>query len=57
VKPVPGRRGQAPRRCRDADIRFLLDVIVGTVFQRAVINARSEVDGLDEAILDLVLAR
>jgi AcrR family transcriptional regulator len=47
-------RGDLPP---DADIPFLLDVIVGTVFQRAVINARSEMDGLDEAILDLVLAR
>jgi AcrR family transcriptional regulator len=47
-------RGDLPP---DADIPFLLDVIVGTVFQRAVINAQSETDGLDEAILDLVLAR
>jgi hypothetical protein len=47
-------RGDLPP---DADIPFLLDVIVGTVFQRAVINAQSETDGLDDAILDLVLAR
>jgi hypothetical protein len=47
-------RGDLPP---DADIPFLLDVIVGTVFQRAVINARSEADGLDEAILDLVLGQ
>jgi AcrR family transcriptional regulator len=47
-------RGDLPP---DADIPFLLDVIVGTVFQRAVINARSEMEGLDEAILDVVLDR
>lgn len=47
-------RGDLPP---DADVPFLLDVIVGTVFQRAVINARSETGGLDEAILGLVLGR
>jgi hypothetical protein len=47
-------RGDLPP---DADVPFLLDVIVGTVFQRAVINARSGMDGLDEAIVDLVLGR
>jgi AcrR family transcriptional regulator len=47
-------RGDLPP---DADVPFLLDLIVGTVFQRAVINARSETGGLDEAILSLVLGR
>lgn len=41
----------------DADLLFLLDMIVGTVFQRAVILGGADADGLEEAILGLVLDR
>jgi AcrR family transcriptional regulator len=47
-------RGDLPA---DADAQFLLDVIVGTVFQRAIINAIPATDGLPAAIVDLVLDR
>jgi hypothetical protein len=39
----------------DTDVSFLLDVIVGTVFQRTVINAIPATDGLPQAIVALVL--
>ena len=47
-------RGDLPA---DTDVQFLLDVIVGTVFQRIVINAIPATDGLPPAIVDLVLDR
>jgi len=45
-------RGDLPP---DTDVAFLLDVIVGTVFQRAVINVARVTDRLDEALVRLVL--
>lgn len=47
-------RGDLPP---EADVPFLLDVIVGTVFQRAVINAAADTDGLGQALVGLVLGR
>jgi AcrR family transcriptional regulator len=46
-------RGDLPA---ETDVPFLLDVIVGTVFQRTVINAVPAADGLPAAIVDLVLS-
>lgn len=47
-------RGDLPP---ESDVLFLLDVIVGTVFQRAVILTGADTDGLGQAILGLVLER
>lgn len=47
-------RGDLPP---ETDVSFLLEMIVGTVFQWAVIVARPDTDGLEEAILSLVLDR
>lgn len=47
-------RGDLPP---DTDVAFVLDVIVGTVFQRTVVNAAQATDRLDEAIVQLALGR
>jgi AcrR family transcriptional regulator len=45
-------RGDLPP---DLDVEFTLDVIVGVAFQRTLVTAEPMTEGLDEAILDLVL--
>jgi AcrR family transcriptional regulator len=40
----------------EADLALLLDVLVGTVFQRTVTVASPAVDGLDEQLVDLIMA-
>ncbi len=45
-------RGDLPP---DTDIQFTLDVIVGVVFQRTLTLAQPMTDGLEQAILKLVL--
>ena len=39
----------------DTDVQFLLDVVVGTVFQRTLVVREPMIDGLAEQILSLVL--
>lgn len=39
----------------DSDLSLLLDVIVGTVFQRAVTVAEPDVEGLETSLVDLIL--
>lgn len=46
-------RGDLPP---DTDIQFILDVIVGVVFQRTLVMAQPMTEGLEQRILDLVLA-
>jgi len=46
------QRGDLPP---DSDPTFLLNVIVGTVFQCTVVPASPMLDGLEEGLLDLVL--
>ena len=41
----------------ESDVPFMLDMMVGTVFQRVVILSGADADGLEEAILGLVLDR
>lgn len=45
-------RGDLPS---DTDVQFILDVIVGTIFQRTLTMASPMVAGLDIAIVDLIL--
>ena len=46
-------RGDLPS---DADLSLLLDILVGTVFQRTVTSGALNVTGLDESLIDLILA-
>lgn len=63
VYPWRESAGEALTRARDrgaispdADLALLLDVLVGTVFQRTVTVASPAIDGLDEQLIDLILA-
>ncbi len=47
-------RGDLPA---STDIVFALDVIVGAVFQRTLVVAQPMIEGLDQAIIDLILPR
>ena len=40
-----------------ADLHFLLDVIVGTVFQRTLVMKEPMIDGLKKNLLGVILAR
>ncbi|MCP4303389.1 MAG: TetR/AcrR family transcriptional regulator [bacterium] len=46
-------RGDLPA---DTDIVFTLDVIVGTVFQRTLVVAQPQTEGLSRSIIDLLIA-
>lgn len=47
-------RGDLPA---DTDVQFILNVIVGTVFQCTITPATAMTEGLEDALLDLVLSR
>jgi hypothetical protein len=46
-------RGDLPA---DTDIAFALDVIVGTVFQRTLVVAQPQTEGLSRSIIDLLVS-
>ena len=45
-------RGDLPA---DLDVAFVLDVVVGTVLQRTRVQARPLVEGLDEALTEMIM--